>query len=68
MIIKKINFRMLIIGYGSNKKILEREIKFYNLEKFIKIVDNRHNPFPYLKRSDLFILSSKYGRFAKCYS
>ena len=60
LIIKKINFRMLIIGYGSNKKILEREIKFYNLEKFIKIVDNRHNPFPYLKRSDLFILSSKY--------
>ena len=42
------------------KKNFEREIKFYNLEKFIKIVDNRHNPFPYLKRSDLFILSSKY--------
>lgn len=60
LIVKKINFRMLIIGYGTNKEFLEKKIKFYNLNKFIKIIDNRHNPFPYLKKSDLFILSSKY--------
>lgn len=57
---KKINFRMLIIGYGVNKKFLEKKIKFYNLKKYIKIIDNRQNPFPYLKKSDLFVLSSKY--------
>ena len=49
LINKKINFRMLIIGYGINKKFLEKKIKYYNLKKFIKIIDNRHNPFPYLK-------------------
>lgn len=60
LLIKKINFRMLIIGYGVNKKFLEKKIRFYKLKKFIKIIDNRHNPFPYLKKSDLFVLSSKY--------
>ena len=60
LINKKINFRMLIIGYGINKKFLEKKIKYYNLKKFIKIINNKHNPFPYLKKSDLFILSSKY--------
>lgn len=60
LIAKKINFKMLIIGYGTKKEFLEKKIKIYNLKKFIKIIDNRHNPFPYLKKTDLFILSSKY--------
>ena len=51
---------MLIIGYGVKKDFLNKKIKNYNLNKFIKIIDNKHNPFPYLKKSDLFILSSKY--------
>lgn len=60
LIIKKLNLKMLIIGYGNQKNNLEKSILNYNLKKYVKIIDNRSNPFPYLKNSDLFILSSKY--------
>ena len=60
IIVKKIDFRMLIIGYGVNKDIIKKEIKFYKLNKYIKIIDNRFNPYPYLRSSDLFVLSSKF--------
>ena len=60
LIVKKIDFRMLIIGYGVNKNILKKKIKYYKLNKSIKIIDIRYNPFPYLSKSDLFILSSRF--------
>ena len=60
LIVKKLNFKMLIIGYGNQKSNLEKIILNYNLKNHVKIIDNRYNPYPYLKNSDLFILSSKY--------
>lgn len=60
IISKKINFRMLIIGYGINKNIIKKKIDYYNLNKFIKIINNKYNPYPYLRHSDLFVLSSKF--------
>ena len=51
---------MLIIGYGINKSIIKKKIDRYNLNKFIKIINNKYNPYPYLRQSDLFVLSSKY--------
>ena len=35
-------------------------INKYKLQKNIKIINYKTNPFPYLKASDLFVLSSKY--------
>ena len=35
-------------------------IKKNNLSKFVKIVNFKKNPYTYLKKSDLFILTSKY--------
>ena len=60
LIVKKLDFRMLIIGYGVNKNILKKKIKDYKLKKSVKIIDNRLNPYPYLRKSDLFILSSRF--------
>jgi len=34
------------------------------LKKFIKIINYKKNPFPYLKKSNLFVLSSKYESLA----
>ena len=31
-----------------------------NLKRLIKIINYKKNPFPYLKKSNLFVLSSKY--------
>ena len=56
----KIKFKLLIIGRGKNKKIITNYIEQNHLETFIKISDYKKNPFPYIKKSDLFVLSSKY--------
>ena len=60
MLNKKIKFRLLIIGNGKNKKILENLICDYNLNKHIKIIDFKRNPYPFIKNSDVFVLSSKF--------
>ena len=54
----KIKFRLLIIGEGKNKYLLEKIIDKNNLNNKIKIINFKTNPFPYIKKSDVFILSS----------
>lgn len=57
---QNIKFNLIIIGYGANKNFIQKKIKDFNLQKFIKILGYKSNPFPYLRASDLFVLSSKY--------
>ena len=51
-------FRLLIIGDGINKNFLKRFIKKNNLSSHIKVLNFKKNPYPYLKRSEVMILSS----------
>ena len=55
-----IKFKLLILGNGINKKKFSEYIKSNNLNKSIKILSFKKNPYPYLKNSDVFILSSLY--------
>ena len=59
-IIKKKNIRLLLIGSGPLRYKIFELIKKLKLDNNIKIIDFKKNPFPYIKRSDVFILSSKY--------
>ena len=54
----KKKFRLLIIGKGPEKKKLIKLIKDKNLSKIIKISNNQKAKYFYLKKSDIFILSS----------
>lgn len=56
----KINIKLLMIGYGEYKEKLNLLVSKYKLNKNVKILGFKKNPYPYLKKSDLFILSSKY--------
>ena len=60
MIKNKIKVKLLIIGNGNNQNKLNRYIEDNKLNRNVKILNNINNPFPYLLRSDLFILSSKF--------
>lgn len=60
LIKNKIRVKLLIIGNGIEKDNLEKYIKKNNLSKFIKIKNYLENPYPFISKSDLFILSSKY--------
>ncbi len=57
---KKNKIRMLIIGSGYKKNFLENYIKSNSLEKIVKLIDYKKNPYNYISSSDCLILSSKY--------
>ena len=52
------NVSLLIIGEGDKKNKLLKYIRSNNLEKIVKIKKHTKNPFPYVKSSDIFVLSS----------
>jgi glycosyltransferase involved in cell wall biosynthesis len=56
----KSNIKLLLVGSGNLQKKMFMLIKKLNLSKNIKIINNKKNPYPYIKMSDAFILSSKY--------
>ena len=57
---KRINLKLIIIGGGPNKKKIDSYIKSNNLLKIVKIKNFTQNPYPYILKANLFILSSIY--------
>jgi glycosyltransferase involved in cell wall biosynthesis len=53
-----INFELLIIGNGYEKKNLCKFIKKNKLNHFVKIINFKANHYPILKQAEIFILSS----------
>ena len=60
MIKNKLKIKLLIIGKGVNKRSLQNYIDNNNLNRIVKIYNFKENPYPFIKKADLFILSSKY--------
>ncbi len=56
----KIKFEAIIVGKGIEKNNLLNFIKENNLEKHVSILNFLNNPYPLIRETDLFILSSKY--------
>ena len=57
---KNIKINLLIIGYGRNKKNLISYIKKNKIEDRVRIINELNNPYKFILRFDLFILTSKY--------
>ena len=56
----KIKFKCLILGKGTNKLKLDNFIINNKLKDQIKLSGFKFNPYPYMKMTNLFILSSRY--------
>ena len=56
----KLKVKLLIIGEGDQKINLLSYIKENNLEKIVKIKNRMENPFPYIAKSEIMILTSKF--------
>ena len=56
----KIKFKLLIMGSGTNEDLLKKYIVENNLIKIVSILNFKQNPYNYLKKSDVFILTSIY--------
>ena len=57
---KKINFKLLILGKGENEGKLKEFILKNNLKSYVKLIGYKKNPYPYIKKSNIFILTSKF--------
>ena len=60
IISKKIKSKLLIIGYGPEKKTINNFIKKNKLSNQVKVMNFQNNPYKYIVKSDVFILSSLY--------
>ena len=56
----KIKFKALIIGRGINKTKMDNFININNLHEHVKLINFQDNPYPYMAKSDVFILSSRF--------
>ncbi len=57
---KKYNPRLVIIGKGYKEKNLKSYIENNNIDKNVQLLGYKKNPFPYIVKSDILILSSKF--------
>lgn len=60
----KLDFHLWIVGEGPERTNLTRQIKKLGLENTIELIGFKENPYPYLKASDLFVLSSYHESMA----
>lgn len=49
-----------IIGYGNDRKLIERKIKGANMEDYVFLLGRKENPYPYIKNCDIYIQPSRY--------
>lgn len=60
---KKPESQLIILGEGDLRNQLQNQIDKLGMNKHIHLLGNRSNVFPYLKKSDCFVLSSLWEGF-----
>ncbi len=62
---KKYNCRLVIIGQGGEREKLERLTRELKVNKDVAFLGFQPNPFKYIARAQVFVLSSLYEGFAR---
>lgn len=57
---KGIKHKLIILGQGSQKEFLINEVKKLKIEKHVKFLGFKENPYKYLNQADVFVQSSIY--------
>lgn len=52
------NYRMILVGYGPEEDRIAAEIRAFNLDNQVRIVNNCNDPSPYYKRADCIVMTS----------
>ncbi|MFJ8526936.1 glycosyltransferase [Bacillus sp. NPDC094106] len=63
LISKGVNHRLVILGEGEEKVNLLRLIKELNMEKSVFLAGFQDNPYSWIKKADIFVLSSRFEGF-----
>lgn len=59
------NVKLYLIGDGEQREELENFVLKLNLEKNVFFLGNKSNVFPYIKQSDIFVLTSLWESFGQ---
>ena len=54
------NIKWYIVGYGGDEDLYKRLIKENKLENSFILIGKKTNPYPYMKRADLYVQPSRY--------
>ena len=57
---RRVNCELLLLGYGANESKIREFINGHKISKYVKILKFKTNPYKYLAKADLFILTSLY--------
>lgn len=57
------NTRLVVIGDGEQKKMILDLIESNQIQDHVVLLGIKHNPYPYIKKADVFVLSSLYEGF-----
>jgi glycosyltransferase involved in cell wall biosynthesis len=57
---KKIPARLIILGEGEQRPILEELIRAFDLQEWVDLAGFQLNPFAFMKNASVFVLSSKW--------
>lgn len=55
-----INAYWYLIGYGNDENFIRENIIKYNMEDYVIILGKKENPYPYIKKCDIYIQPSRY--------
>lgn len=61
--IKDKKVRLSIMGSGNDEEKLKKQVKELKLNKKVIFLGRKSNPYIYMKKADLFVLSSRYEGF-----
>lgn len=57
---QKISFKWFIIGYGGEENLIREKIRENHMEDTVIILGKKANPYPYIKKCDIYIQPSRY--------
>ena len=55
-----INAKLLLVGYGPNKALIDNYINKFKLTKKIKLINYQDNPYKFIDKTDILVLTSIY--------
>lgn len=61
---EKIAFQLWLLGQGEERGNLESLIKEYDVSDCVKLLGFQSNPYPYMKKADVFVCSSFFEGFS----
>jgi glycosyltransferase involved in cell wall biosynthesis len=63
MVLLSDKFHLFILGEGKERKLIETMVKDLELLQKVTLLGFKKNPYIYMKKSDIFVLSSRYEGF-----